>query len=113
MLFRPTSAEFRQFPPHWLPCVDVAIVPFSVDPAVVDFVCIPSAIILTDKMLQSHRGIQPAVGVGDELFIVGLFTFQYGQKRTDHAPRSACLIGSSVSGRPAELVIIRKRGLFF
>lgn len=56
--------------------VDIAILPIVVDAAIFEYEALPLAMLATDNKLSDH-----AIGLGDELFTVGLFTLRSGKQR--------------------------------
>jgi len=56
--------------------VDIAILPIVVDAAIFEYQALPLAMLATDNKLSDH-----AIGLGDELFTVGLFTLRSGKQR--------------------------------
>lgn len=56
--------------------VDIAILPWAPSADVVDYRSIPSSMTATDEIIKTER-----IGIGDEVFMTGLFTSHFGQKK--------------------------------
>lgn len=69
-----------QSPDHWIrwqdDAVDVALLPIVVDYTVFKYEALPLEMLATNAMLTEH-----AIGLGDDLFTVGLFTLRTGKQR--------------------------------
>lgn len=74
--------------------IDVAILPYLPDAAVVEYKALPRAMFATQSVIEAER-----IGLGDELFITGLFVNHYGQRRNSPIVR----IGN-IAGMPDEPV---------
>ncbi len=67
--------EWRFHPDHVNP-TDVAVLPCAIDRASVVYSHTPANTIATDKIIKKQH-----IGIGDEIFIVGLFKNHYGKRR--------------------------------
>lgn len=52
---------------------DIALIPVSLDPQIFDFAVLPTAMFLTEQMR-----IEKGIGIGDAVFITGLFVYHHG-----------------------------------
>ena len=56
--------------------VDIMVVPVQPQLDIYDFLYLPSPMIATDEVIKKH-----SIGLGEDLFITGLFANHYGKKR--------------------------------
>jgi hypothetical protein len=56
---------------------DVALLPVSLDSTIFDFAVLPASMILTEKMR-----LEKGIGIGDSVFITGLFVHHVGFAKT-------------------------------
>lgn len=66
--------------------VDIAILPLVVDPGIFQYEALPLEMLATDNKLSDH-----AIGLGDDLFTVGLFTLRSGKQRNIPIIRSGII----------------------
>lgn len=78
---RTGSAEFANLGKRWWfhptdSSVDVAVLPFAPPPEHFDFAVLPTEMFATDEAIEKAN-----IGVGDEVFLTGLFAHQHGDTR--------------------------------
>lgn len=56
--------------------IDIAVLPWAPDLNLIQFKTLPHRMIVTQEHIEEYR-----IGVGDEVFITGLFTSHYGHER--------------------------------
>lgn len=74
------GAEIIALPDRWLfsenEASDIAVMPMSPDPAVFDHASLNVDMFASEAIIKDHD-----IGVGDDLFVVGLFTRRHGTQR--------------------------------
>jgi hypothetical protein len=102
------GVKFVELPPFDSPkwvmsdCADVAILPFDEDPEA-EMQCLPSEMFITDELIQKE-----GIGLGDELFLIGLFKEVQGRKRNFPVIRSAM-----IASMPDELFQDKDTGTYY
>ncbi len=70
------SADWFEHPDHDNNPADVVVIPFSLDRERHDVMTIPIEMLLTEEHIKDGK-----IGIGNEVFITGLFSRHYGQKK--------------------------------
>ena len=93
-------------------CVDVAAIPWAPDQTKFDYLTYPHEAFLSDKVIQEQN-----IGVGDEVFMTGLFASHYGKQRNVPIVRIgniACVPEEPIDTKsfgPIEAYIIEARSI--
>jgi hypothetical protein len=95
-----TSAT-AAIPDAWLypenPAVDIALVPISFPQARPEYLSIPNTNFVTNEVIAEH-----GIGVGDDLFMIGLFNQRWGYQRNIPIVRSGIIAAMPDEPLPTE-----------
>lgn len=105
MVFMSRAGWKWWFHPTEEDAVDVAVTPWRIEPHE-DIIAIPVGMFLTDDVIHEHH-----IGCGDEVFIMGLFSFLHGNERNISLVRignlammpGKNLVSGRLSGRMANI----------
>jgi hypothetical protein len=89
---RDGGAKFIEIDMEWYypdnDASDVAVLPFAPNTEMFQYRHIQEGMWLTEERIAEHR-----IGVGDDLYVIGLFTERYGRQRNSRIVRTGILAG--------------------